>query len=64
MNSLIKTDWLQIHINNGKVSKCALEETLLSSSHRAQATGNQNPHDEVGQITLRLHAATMEGVGS
>jgi hypothetical protein len=30
-----KIEWLQMPVNNLKVSKCALEENLLSSSHRA-----------------------------
>ena len=36
-----KIEWLQMQINNLKVSKCALEENLPSSSHRAQVTENQ-----------------------
>ena len=36
-----KIDHLQMLINNLKVSKCALEENLLSSSHRAQVAENQ-----------------------
>ena len=36
-----KIDWLHVHINSLKVSKCALEEDLLSSSHRAQVAENQ-----------------------
>jgi hypothetical protein len=36
-----KIKHLQMQINNVKVSKCALEEDLLSSSHRARVTGNQ-----------------------
>jgi hypothetical protein len=36
-----KTDQLQRHVNNVRVAKCALEENLLSSSHRAQVTENQ-----------------------
>ena len=35
-----KIDHLQMLINNLKVSKCALEENLLSSSHRAQVAEN------------------------
>jgi hypothetical protein len=36
-----KIDWLHVQINSLKVSKCALEEDLLSSSHRAQVAENQ-----------------------
>ena len=32
---------LQTQVNNLKVAKCALEENLLSSSHRAQVAENQ-----------------------
>lgn len=44
-----KIEWLQMQINNLKVSKCALEENLPSSSHRAQVTENQtkSPHYKV-----------------
>ncbi|ERE76826.1 hypothetical protein H671_4g11537 [Cricetulus griseus] len=36
MNSVMKlTDCIQVHINGLKFSKCALEDNLLSSSHRA-----------------------------
>jgi hypothetical protein len=33
---------LQMQVNNLKVSKCAREENLLSSSHRAGAAENQS----------------------
>lgn len=36
-----KTDRIQMRINSLKVSKCAPEENLLSSSHRAQDSENQ-----------------------
>jgi hypothetical protein len=36
-----KIEQLQMQINNLKVSKCALEENLLSSSHRARVAENQ-----------------------
>jgi hypothetical protein len=35
------SDGLQMCINNLKVSKCALEENLLFSSHRTQDAENQ-----------------------
>jgi hypothetical protein len=36
-----KIEWLQTQVNDLKVVKCALEENLLSSSHRAQVAENQ-----------------------
>ena len=36
-----KIERLQTQINNLKVTKCVLEENLLSSSHRAQVAENQ-----------------------
>jgi hypothetical protein len=36
-----KIEQLQMQVNNLKVSKCVLEENLLSSSHRARIAGNQ-----------------------
>lgn len=36
-----KTDQFQLCIYSLKISKCALEETLHSSSHRAQVVKNQ-----------------------
>jgi hypothetical protein len=36
-----KIEWLHMWINNLKVSKCALEENLLSSSHGAQVAENE-----------------------
>lgn len=36
-----KIDWLHLHINSLKGFKCALEENLLSSSHRTQVAENQ-----------------------
>jgi hypothetical protein len=36
-----KTHWLQRHINSLKVSTSALEENLLSGSHRARVVENQ-----------------------
>jgi hypothetical protein len=41
MNSSGKTGWLQMCINSPKVSKYALEETLLSVAPGAQADGTQ-----------------------
>jgi hypothetical protein len=37
-----KINWLLMHTNSLKVSKYALEENLLSSSHRAQVAGESN----------------------
>ena len=36
-----ETDRFQMHINSLKASQCASEESILSSSHRAQAAENQ-----------------------
>ena len=36
-----KIERLQTQINNLKVTKCVLEENLLSRSHRAQVAENQ-----------------------
>jgi hypothetical protein len=36
-----KIERLQMQINNLKISKCALEENLFFSSHRAQFAENQ-----------------------
>lgn len=41
MYSVIKTDHPQMCIHRLKVSECALEENLISSSHRAQGAENQ-----------------------
>lgn len=59
----MKTDWLQMLINSVRFLGVAWRR-LLSSSHRTQVAGNQSPHDEVGQITVRLHVTTVEGIGS
>jgi hypothetical protein len=36
-----KIERLEMQVNDLKVSKCVLEENLLSSSHRAQVAENQ-----------------------
>jgi hypothetical protein len=45
-----KVDRLQMHRHSVKVSKCALEGNLLSSSHRAQVAGKsiRSPHYKIG----------------
>jgi hypothetical protein len=49
-----KIKWLQTQVNNLKVAKCVLEETLLSSSHRAQVAENQTE-------TLIMRLAELQG---
>jgi hypothetical protein len=57
-----KMGCLRVHINSLKVSKCALEGNLVSSSHRSQVAENQTkaPHYKVGWIS-KIRA--LEGVG-
>jgi hypothetical protein len=44
MTSVTKTDPFQMLVNTLKFEKCALEENLLSRSHRAQGKSKQSPH--------------------
>lgn len=48
-----KTGQFQVHMSSLKVSKCALEEHLLSSTHRAQAVENQTRALIIGVAELQ-----------
>lgn len=60
-----KTDQLQMRINRLKVSKCTVEENLLSSSQSSSCgKSNQSPQYEFVWVTAKIQAPALEGVGS
>lgn len=58
-----KIQWLQMQVSNLKVSKCVLEENLLSSSHVAQVAENQTEAliIRLGELQQKLKSQPQSG---
>ena len=51
-----------MQINSLNVSKCALENKILSISYGAQVQENQRPYYNFGWITMKIEVSASKGI--